>query len=236
MRRAVLVPVLVLVALSVAAGCTGSSPEAGAPTGSASPSSAPTTPSSVPSPTPSPYDVSGLADTLRTALIVRDAFADRGVPEPNEDEPGLWRVTSVCDQPLGSDSDLVAAHQRVWSSDQIFVQTFGYGFEYTAGADVVSEVRANADDCESYSLDDEDVTRVVVGEHEMQRPAGLDGFFAYCETIEEAPDYHLCAAFLARANLVSAVITARAAGVEAVTADLEEAVPLAARALTRAAA
>ena len=126
------------------------------------------------------------------------------------------------------------APRHTADADQILVHSFVHGFSSLSGAEVVAEVRDLLDSCETYQLDHEEVTRVVLGEHPMTAPPGPDDFFSYCEGTAKSAELHVCYALLAHENLVSVVTNARNGPLQGVQQELEIIVPLAAMMLQQA--
>jgi hypothetical protein len=194
-----------------------------------------TTPSSTPATSLSPsaptlVDPAALAARIKRAVVPPDGLRSLGAGAPQEDGAGQWAVTTQCNAGLPSDSQLQASYKRTWKTSRGIVQSFVHGYSATTGARVVSEVRDLDGTCKSYRAEGENVDRRVLGQYTTTQPAGVTGFYAYCE---QAAQVFLCFGFLGYDNLV-AVVVSIGSDVAHTKADLDQVLPIAAKSLTQA--
>lgn len=228
MRKAPLAALTALL-LAALAGC-------GHPRPPATPAKPPTPPSVATTPTPqaasaSPVSVAALAAQVKRAVVPANGLATLGAGGPVEDGPGKWAVTTDCNRSLPTDPDMLAGYRRTWKTARGIVQSFAFGYDQqTSGASVLDGVRALNGACTSYRLSDENATRFVLGAYPASRPAGVTGFYAYCERVSTT---YLCYGFISHDNLVGVVVSA-GQNLTAVHADLNRVLAIAAASLRTA--
>jgi hypothetical protein len=127
--------------------------------------------------------------------------------QASKDEEGKAAVTTQCDRPLSSNSDMQAGYRRTWQTRRSIVQSFAFGYAQVSGASVLSEVRALGGTCTSYQLSNENVARKVLGPYAAKPPAGFTDVYAYSEQVEGVQAYTYFG-FIARDNLVAVVVSA----------------------------
>ena len=178
----------------------------------------------------SPVDLVALSARIKRAVVPANGLRSLGAGAPHEDGAGKWAVTTQCNSGLPSDRQLEASYMRSWKTSRGIIQSFVHGYTSTTGAQVVNEVRNLDGTCKSYRLSDENVDRRVLGQYTTKQPAGITGFYAYCE---QAAQVFLCFGFLGYDTLVAVVVSVGYNFANA-KADLDQVLTIAATRLTQA--
>lgn len=152
-------------------------PTSPAPTSPAPTSAAPPPPSA--SPSPSQPSVSELNQQVALTKI-----AVRGASFSGQDRSGLPPL-DVCGGVIAAYNLVKAANVWAWSglATPIFKEAI-FGFQSITGADVVAQAKALSTSCKSHNvtIGIETIKITVTGPMALSAPAGVDGFYAFCET------------------------------------------------------
>lgn len=217
-------------------GCGGSDPAAPSPS-SGTPTTVTSTTPAASTPTTAAPDLPTLQKQATAALIAPGGLvAVGGARKPSEDEKETFWVTDVCDRNIAADAGPVhASHARTWSADGLWVRNTTHAYTVPATT-VLAQVKEAVGSCKKYKSQDESIA--ILGPATLPSYPGTEARYGYCYRTERASgtDFVACDAFLARGNLVSAVMVIRGSSRKSNTDGLVVVAAVAAEALGRGAA
>ncbi|MEU1885406.1 hypothetical protein [Micromonospora sp. WMMD987] len=217
-------------------GCGGSDPAASSPS-SATPTTVTGTTSASPTPTAVVPDLPALQKQATAALIAPGGLvAVGGARKPSRDEKETFWVTDVCGRNIAADAGQVhASHSRTWSADGLWVNNTTHAYT-VPGTTVLAQVKEAVGSCKKYKSEDESID--ILGPATLPSYPGTEARYGYCYRTERASgtDFVACEAFLARGNLVSAMMVIRGSSRKSNTDGLVVVGAVAAEALGRGAA
>ncbi|MBB5953635.1 hypothetical protein FHS29_000205 [Saccharothrix tamanrassetensis] len=171
-----------------------------------------------------PSLIDRLPALVERAAIPRDGLTDYGVAAPTDQRYAVSGMPKPCAAKVDGESGYTPGLFREWDGGRIALRQTVVGYSEATGAEVLSRLTAATRDCAEWADGDRQV-RITQSES-VERPTGVDGFLGFCTSVRK-PDqvYWMCAAFLARGNLVSCVYTFRGDGPQGALDDLHAILP-----------
>jgi hypothetical protein len=159
-------------------------------------------------PTSTGPTVPQLQEMADRAAIAPNAMADFKITAAKIDEPqesSLTLFTGLCGK--GVTYAGTAGRYRMFSGDTILVHSAAWSFMARTGAEVVNDITGFAK-CTTWK-DRDGFNHKITTDVPISRPAGVDGFFAYCdETEDTTKKFRYCAAIVSSGRTVIEVASA----------------------------
>ncbi|WP_422753590.1 hypothetical protein [Micromonospora sp. WMMD708] len=155
-------------------------------------------------------DLPALQKQATAALIAPgDLVKIDGARKPSRDVKETFWVTDVCGRNIAADvGPPHASHSRTWSADGLWVRNTTHAYT-VPGTAVLAQVKEAVGSCRKYRSQGESIT--ILGPATLPSYRGTEARYGYCYRTERASgtDFVACEAFLARGNLVSALMVIR---------------------------
>jgi hypothetical protein len=181
---------------------------------------------------PSLADLQAKAD--RAALAV-DGMVDYGVAKAEIDEVSPTPLTmhdGLCGEQLSFTAP--AGRYRMFSGDKILLHNGATSYQARTGASVVAGIAALAKKCTTWK-DESGFNHKITIDTTIAQPAGVDGFFVFCDRTEDATkEFRYCSALLSRGDTVVEVTPTAHVSFPDPLKDLRNVVPRAAQRLLAA--
>ncbi|WP_285752420.1 hypothetical protein [Lentzea sp. NBRC 105346] len=141
----------------------------------------------------------------KSALAPKDAFGPSGPwkeDRPMTERRGAAEVLRLCG-PVQVEPGWAVSQGRLWVGELVNVNQYVHALSDVHARDLVEKIRSTARTCPKHVPRDGKPERVVSPDADIPAPAGLDDFYAYCETANDPePGVHHCLAALAHNDLL----------------------------------
>lgn len=138
------------------------------------------------------------------ALVAKDAFAPGGPwkeDRPVTEQRGAREVVRLCG-PVTVEPGWAVTQARFWVGDDVHASQYVHALSELKASALVETVRTRAKSCPKHTPRQDEPEHVVIPDVEGPTPAGLDGFYVYCEKVDQADlGVHHCMAVMARDDL-----------------------------------
>ncbi|MEU4804899.1 hypothetical protein [Actinosynnema sp. NPDC023587] len=174
-----------------------------------------------------------LPKLVERATFPRNAMADRGVAEPNEQRYAVSGMPQLCDFTADTGSGYRPGLYRKWGNESFTLRQYVIGFAESTGEEVLDQLATAARDCSTWTEKDLEIR--VVQAVSVNRPDGVDAFLGRCLALMQNGRLHwICLGFMGYGNLVSCLTVSSTAGFDATLAELHALLPRAAERLLKA--